>query len=536
MIPLHIHSCYSLLRGTFDLKILIQNAKDRNLTSIALTDTNAVYGLVQFFKLAKENNIKPILGVYIDDPSNRSEYALIICKNFQGYSEICKITTIRNLNEDFNLKKIISQYWENLIFISPSIELLQAMNKQNEFYAEIFITPSSRKKMLKVYEFAEKENIPIVATNPIYFINQNDFEIHRLLRAIDCNTTLANLHPEELVDEEFYFKQSEELKKSFKKIPQAIRNTYLIAEKVNVDLQLGNYKLPQFVNSYSQNNDELFLEILYRGFNQLYPNPDEKTISRLNYEIEVITSLGFVDYFLIVWDILQEAKRCGMVTIGRGSAANSLVAYCLGITQIDPIKHNLYFERFLNKARSNPPDIDIDFSWKERDQIIKYVFEKYGYEKVAMISTHVTFRARSAFRETAKAFGISDREISQFSKKIPWTSAKNLPEINKLYPEARSLNFKIEPWKTIIDYAVRISDFPRHLSIHPGGIIISPTKITDYTALEYVKNKGLGLIVTQYDMYSIEELGLVKIDLLSQRSLGVLRDSLSQIEKNRTKP
>jgi DNA polymerase III alpha subunit len=220
-----------------------------------------------------------------------------------------------------------------------------------------------------------------------------------------------------------------------------------------------------------------------------------------------------------------------MITIGRGSAANSIVAYCLGITQIDPIKHNLYFERFLNKARSNPPDIDIDFSWKERDDIIKYVFEKYGYENVAMISTHVTFRARSAFRETAKAFGISDREISEYSKKIPWTSAKNLPNLNQLFPESKSLNLSDEPWKTIIDLAVKISDFPRHLSIHPGGIIIAPSKITNFTALEYVKNKGLGLIVTQYDMYSIEELGLVKIDLLSQRSLGVLRDTISQIEK-----
>lgn len=530
MIPLHIHSCYSLLRGSFDLKALIQKAKESNLSAIALTDTNAVYGLVQFYKLAIENNIKPILGVYFDNPVDKNQYVIMLAKNLEGYRDLCKITTRRNLNEGFDIKKIVEQVWENLIFITPSISILKKINRSNDFYAEIFVTSKSRKEALKVFDYATKENINIVATNPVYFINPEDYQIHKLLRAIDCNSTISNLPDNQLVDEEFYFKSKDELIKKFRKIPQALNSTFEIADKCNVDLKLNQYKLPKFLNTFSNNNDELFLEILYKGFAQLYPNPDDKAINRLNYEVEVIKSLDFVDYFLIVWDILQEAKRRGMVTIGRGSAANSIVAYCLGITQIDPIKHNLYFERFLNKARSNPPDIDIDFSWKERDDIIKYVFEKYGYDKVAMISTHVTFRARSAFRETAKAFGITDREISEFSKKIPWTSAKNLPNITKLFPESKSLNFSIEPWKTIIEFAVKVSDFPRHLSIHPGGIIISPSKITDYTALEYVKNKGLGLIVTQYDMYSIEDLGLVKIDLLSQRSLGVLRDTLSQIE------
>ncbi len=530
MIPLHVHSCYSFLTGAFDLNSLITKAKANNKNSIALTDINGVYGLVQFYKLAKENNIKPILGVCINSPTDKNEYVLLLAKNLEGYSDLCKITTLRNLNEDFNLKKIVREYWKNLVFITPSLELLKLFNRQNDFYAEIYIIKSSRRYMLKVYDFAIREGIKIVATNPVYFLQQEDFEMHKLLRAIDCNSTLSNLPADELCDQEFYFKSTELLEKIFSKIPEAIINTYEIAEKCNVDFKLGQYKLPGFINTYNKNNEELFLQILYEGFSQLYPQADEKTTERLNYEIDVIRSLGYVDYFLIVWDILQEAKRRGMVTIGRGSAANSIVAYCMGITQVDPIKYNLYFERFLNKARSNPPDIDIDFSWKERDDIIKYVFEKYGYENVAMISTHVTLRARSAFRETAKAFGISVREISEYSKKIPWTSAKNLPNLNQLYPESKSLDFSKEAWKKIVELAVKISDFPRHLSIHPGGIIITPSKITNHTALQYVKNKGLGLIVTQYDMYSIEDLGLVKIDLLSQRSLGVLRDTLSQIE------
>ena len=271
--------------------------------------------------------------------------------------------------------------------------------------------------------------------------------------------------------------------------------------------------------------------IAFNGLRKRYDYIDEKIKNRLEYELSVINELNFTDYFLIVWDIVQEAKKRGMMTIGRGSAANSLVAYCLELTQVDPIKLNLYFERFLNKARSNPPDVDIDFSWKERDEIVKYVFEKYGYERVAMISTTITFRARSAFRETAKAFGISDREISKYSKKIPWTNAVNLPKISEMFPESKSLGFDKEPWKTIVQLASKIANFPRHLSIHPSGIVITPTKITDYCALEYAKNKGLGLIITQPDMYSIEDLGLVKIDLLSQRSLGVLRDTMDTLNK-----
>jgi DNA polymerase-3 subunit alpha/error-prone DNA polymerase len=199
---------------------------------------------------------------------------------------------------------------------------------------------------------------------------------------------------------------------------------------------------------------------------------------------------------------------------------------------VDPLQYNLYFERFLNRGRTTPPDIDLDFSWKERDSIIKYVFDKYGYDKVAMISTTVTFRARSAFREVAKVFGIADSEISKYSKFIPWTSAKNLPDITEKFPETKSLNVKNEPWKSIVNIASKLSSFPKHLSIHPSGIVITANKITNYVALEFAKNKGLGLIITQPDMYSTEELGLIKIDLLSQRSLGVLKLAMNEINSN----
>ena len=340
------------------------------------------------------------------------------------------------------------------------------------------------------------------------------------------------MNDEDIIDKEFYFKENYIIEKIFKKIPEALTNSELIASQCKVDLHFGNYKYPKYISAKKENSSELLLQIVNEGLVKKYNQITKEIYNRLNNELEVIKDQNLSDYFLIVWDIINEAKKRGMMFIGRGSAGNSLVAYCLGFTQVDPIKHKLYFERFMNKVRKSVPDIDIDFSWKERDEIVKYVFEKYGFDKVAMISTTITFRARSAFRETAKAFGISEREISKYSKLIPWTNAVNLPNVAEKFPETRSLGFDKEPWKRIVNLASKIGNFPRHLSIHPSGIIITPNKITDYCALEFAKNKGLGLIITQPDMYSIEELGLIKIDLLSQRSLGVLRDTMNVLNKN----
>ena len=297
-------------------------------------------------------------------------------------------------------------------------------------------------------------------------------------------------------------------------------------------MNFGKYKFPDFPLPPDETAYSLLWKICFKGLESRYSSISDSIIKRLQYELEVIDELGFCDYFLIVWDIVREARIREMVTIGRGSAANSLVSFCLGLTQVDPIEQNLYFERFLNRGRTSPPDVDLDFSWKERDEIVKYVFEKYGYDKVAMISTTVTFRARSAFRETAKVFGIPDAEISKFSKFIPWTSAHNLPMLAQKFPEAKSLKFDSEPWKSIIDVASKLSSFPRHLSIHPGGIVITSKPMTDYVGLEYAKNKGVGIIITQPDMYPIEDVGLIKIDLLSQRSLGVLRDTLTRLNSS----
>jgi len=533
MIPLHVHSNNTFLNGTIPVGKLIQKAGEFGHSSIALTDTNTMHGVVQFSKIAIDKNIKSIIGCLINSPENSSEYAILLARSNKGYSELCKIITSRKLNDDFSLKNLVKKKLENLYILTPSIELIKDFGSRENLFIELIASKKEKSNNRNRYQFALEKGLKFIVTNPVYFLEENDFLLHKTLTAIRLKTNIDNLRSEDLADEEFYFKNPATIEHEWRNLPEALKNATLIEKECNVDLKLNEYKFPVYSTRPNISADTLLWNESFKGLAKLFNPVTEAAQKRLEMELSVISEMGFSNYFLIVWDIVNEAKRRGMMTIGRGSAANSLVAFCLELTQIDSLKHNLYFERFLNKARNSPPDFDIDFSWKERDEIIKYIFEKYGYERVAMISTTVTFRARSAFREVAKAFGFTNEEISKYSRKIPWTDAANLPHLSELFPESKGLNFKQEPWKTIVNIASQIARFPRHLSIHPGGIVITPTKITDYVALEYAKNKGLGLIVTQPDMYSIEDLGLIKIDILSQRSLGVLRDTMESIKSQK---
>jgi DNA polymerase III alpha subunit len=542
MIPLHVHSNHSLLQGVITIDDIVAKAVEYNLEAAALTDTNTMSGLISFFKKSVENGIKPILGTCIDDPDDKNIYALFLAKNIQGYSDICRIITSKKLKPDFSLVGLLQDYFPNLFIIIHSYHLLCEVPPYDNIFAELIISNEKRKKESRLlYKTAMERKIKVVASNPVFFSAPEQYLLHKIVTGIKHRKMLTTLNPGDLTDEEFYFKNPSFLYKEWSRIPSAIENIYYITENCNVDLMLGKYKFPTLPDNQDENSFSLLWQLTHTGLEKRYKKITPEIRARLDMELNVINDLSLADYFLIVWDILREAKRRGMLTIGRGSAANSIVSYCLGFTDVDPIAHNFFFERFLNKSRSSPPDIDIDFSWKERDEIMKYVFDKFGYDKVAMISTHVTYRARSAFRETAKVFGIPEKEINKLNKFIPWTDARNLLRLSDLFPESKSLKFNDEPWKSIASSAMQLANYPRHLSIHPSGIIITPKIITEYTALEYAKNKGLGIIVTQPDMYSVEDLGLLKIDLLSQRSLGVLRDTLNliykiQMKKNSARP
>lgn len=536
MITLHAHSNYSLLEGTIPIEELISFAKKDGNRYVVLTDTNAMYGLIQFAKIAQEENLKPILGALIDDPEDKNLSAIFLAKNNTGYSHLCKIITTRKLKEDFRLTDLFKEPLNNLFVITSSLELLKKIKItpaiSDNLFVELIITEKQKRKTRELYDYSKAKKLQIVAAHPAYFLRKEDFLLHKTVTAIRLNTTLENLDKKDLVDEEFYLKTKDELKQEWRALPEALWNAERIAQNCNVDLEFEKHKFPVFSLPSGETAFSYLWKIAFHGLEKRYKPITDQAVKRLQYELEVIDEMGFCDYFLIVWDIIREAKNRGMLHIGRGSAANSLVSYCLGFTEVDPIKHNFYFERFLNRGRISPPDVDLDFSWKERDEIIKYVFDKYGYDHVAMISTTVTFRARSAFREVAKAFGISQSEISTYSKFIPWTSAKNLGSLSEKFPESKSLNFESEPWKSIVKIAAQLSRFPRHLSIHPSGIVITKEPITNYLALEFAKNKGLGLIVTQPDMYPIEDYGLIKVDLLSQRSLGVFKDAMSKINND----
>ncbi|MGE5430291.1 MAG: PHP domain-containing protein [Syntrophomonadaceae bacterium] len=540
MLSLHNHSYYSILQGTISLEQLIAHAKASGSPYVALTDRNNMYGLIQFAKKAAAENLKPILGSLIDDPGDPDLNAVFIAKNNTGYSQLCKLITARNLKEDFSLREVFDTGLQDLYVISSSLKLLSKIKdcpfwKENIF-AELIVTEKHKKKTRALYDFARASALQVVASHPAYFLRHEDYMLHRVVTAIRLNSTLNNLNSENLADEEYCLKSSEEMKKLWKSLPEALWNLEHIVRSCNVELDLETRKFPVFSLPEGETAFSYLWKVAFRGLEEKYKPITEKAIKRLQHELEVIEELNYADYFLIIWDLIREARKRGMVSIGRGSAANSLVSYCLDFTQVDPLYHNFYFERFLNRGRKSPPDVDLDFSWQERDQIVRYIYDKYGYSNVAMISTTVTFRARSAFREVARTFGISNQEISQYSKFIPWTGAQNLMDIACKFPETKSLDFNAEPWRSIIRIAVQLADFPRHLSVHPSGIVITHQPITNYVALEYAKNKGLGLIITQPDMYSIEEMGLVKIDLLSQRSLGVLKDTLLRINGRRPDP
>jgi len=536
---LNVHSYYSFLDGVISPERIVNTCKELNINSLALTDKNGMYGLIKFIKIFRENKLKPIAGTEITEPENPSISAIFLARNQLGYSELCHLITSRKLDSNFSLFTYPYDSFSNLFILTSSIELLSVLQntplslQKNDavLFAQLYTSTDKKKDIRELYNFALENKIPVVASQPIYFLNKEDAEISKIVTCIRTKSTLANLTPSQIYDPKFIIQKPSAYNNLWKSIPDAISNLDFIINSIEDNIELNNFKFPIFPGLNNISSEDFLRELVFNGASKKYNDLYAEIISRINYELNVISELNFCDYFLAVWDINREATNRRMVSIGRGSSANSIVAYCLGFTQVDPIKHNLFFERFLNRARTSPPDIDIDFSWKERDDIIKYVFEKYGYERVAMISTIITFRAKSAFREVSKVFGLSDREISNYSRFIPWTNAENLPNLSQLFPESKKLNFELEPLKSIVYYASKIARFPRHLSIHPSGIVIAPDYITKYTALEYAKNKGLGIIVTQPDMYSIEDMGLVKIDLLSQRSLGVLKDTLNTISQ-----
>jgi error-prone DNA polymerase len=520
-IHLHVHSNYSFCRGANRIEELVDAALARGMTALALTDTNGMYGLVWFLQYAAERGLRPIAGAELRTDDER---AVLLACNRDGYSALCRLISRRQLDPAFSLSKALLESREQLIVLSDRLPLLQALGKQNgtgRLYVELN-DPAAEPALL---DFSRRSGVPIVATNDVYLVDPADHPMHRLLRAIALNTCLSRIPSEELAAQDRWLKPPEEMARRYPHLSRALENTLRIAGECSTDFDIGKIVFPAFETPNGSDAFEVLREECYRGAERRYGELSESVLKRLEYELKIIRDKGFAPYFLVVRDIVQQSTR----TCGRGSAAASLVSYCLGITHVEPITHDLFFERFLNEGRSDPPDIDVDFPWDERDAVLDYVFQKYGVDRAAMISNHVGFRCRAAVREVAKVYGLPEAEIKAVTQRmgIFW-SIRHLEDFVMHDPVYKDLELK-DPWPEIVRLAVKLDGYPRNMSVHCGGVVIVPDRIDNHVPVEPAP-KGVRII--QWEKDQAEDAGLVKIDLLGNRSLAVIRDALAAIKEN----
>ena len=520
-IHLNVHSNYSFCRGASRIEDLVDSVKARGMPAMALTDTNGVYGLVWFLQYAQERGLRPIVGSELRTDTER---AVVLARNRRGYETLCRIISRRLSETCFCLSDALMEDRENLVVMSDQLPLLRALGRQNgtsQIYVELN-DPGAEPPLL---DFSRRSGIPPVATNDVYFVDPSGFPLHRLLRAIDLNTCLSRLPREELAGEDRWLKPEAEMARRYPHVPGALENAERIASECSGNLDLGGLVFPSYTPPEGMDAFEYLREECYRGAEWRYGELSDSVLKRLGHELEIIKDKGFATYFLVVRDIVRQSAR----TCGRGSAAASLVSYCLGITHVEPITHNLFFERFLNEGRVDPPDIDIDFPWDERDGVFDYVFRKYGSERVAMISNHVGFRVRAAVREVAKVYGLPEQEIKSVTERMGYFwRLSQLEDSIKHHPVYKDMDLK-PPWPEIVHLATKLEGYPRHVSVHCGGIVVVPDRVDRYVPVEPAPK---GVPIVQWEKDQAEDAGLIKIDLLGNRSLAVIRDVLSAIREN----
>jgi error-prone DNA polymerase len=486
----------------------------------ALTDTNGLYGLVFFIQTAMEMGIKPIVGSEIVSDNHR---AVLLVRSREGYANLCRIISDRHCHKDFDLIPSLRQRRNGLIIFSDDFRLLKTLKK--DAIENLYVEMSPGYSMHSCYAFSRESGIPPLATNRVYLVHKDQYPLHRILRAVALNSKLSRLTPDDACREHNVFNSSSTMINQFPHAPQAIHNTLKVADQCLTDWDFSGIIFP----SFQEMSDREALDRLYQatleGCKWRYGEITQVVRDRIEHEMRIIREKNFAHYFLVVADITRKAQR----SCGRGSAAASIVSYALGITHVDPIQHNLFFERFLNPGRIDPPDIDVDFAWDEREQVIDYVFAKHGNRRAAMVANHNTYGARSAVREVAKVFGLTDAEIGRVTERIGfgWRLKKTWKEL-KTNPKMRDVEFK-EPWDDILAAAVQLEDHLNHLSVHCGGLVVVPDEIRRYCPVEISAN---GAQVLQWEKDSVEEAGLVKIDILGNRSLAVIRDALALVEKN----
>jgi len=581
-IHLHVHTEYSILDGCLKISDLIDTTYQLNMPAVALTDHGNIFGAVEFFKASRAKGIKPILGceVYVAPrsrfdrkPGNGDEtnnfHLILLVKDEKGYRNLCKLITSAYLEGFYYRprldKEILRQHAAGLIALSSCLKgevndfLVKDMDDRAEEaareYLEIFGEGNfylelqdhglaEQKKILpKIVELSRKLGLPLVATNDVHFLRQEDSQIQDVLLCIQTNKKLSDEDRMRFSSDQFYLKSSAEMHELFKEYPEALENTHHIAARCNFDFPFSGHFLPNFKPPDVKNLRDYFEEVVHQGFEQRLARIQEKIDrgvtehrleeyrQRLEKEIKLIEQMGFEGYFLVVWDLIKAARDRGIpVGPGRGSAAGSLIAHCLGITQIDPIEYDLLFERFLNPERISLPDIDIDFCGRRRQEVIDYVTERYGQENVCQIITFGTMAARQAIRDVGRVMDIPLNEVDRVAKMIPPIGPdSNIEGALKNIPELKEIYRKNERLARMLDVARKLEGQVRHPSIHAAGIVITPRPLVEFIPL-YQSTKGE--ITTQFPMGDIEAIGLLKMDLLGLRNLTVIRDALELIEKD----
>jgi DNA polymerase-3 subunit alpha len=566
---LHVHTEYSLLDGSSKIKELVRRVKELGMDSVAITDHGVMYGVIDFYRAAKEAEVKPIIGceVYVTSGSrfdrevnsgeDRYYHLVLLAETNQGYQNLMKIVS-KGFVDGFYYKprvdyELLEQYHEGIIALSACLAgevsrlISRGMYEQAKaaafHYQDIFGKgnfflelqdhgiPSQQTVNQGLVRMSQETGIELVATNDIHYTYAEDEAPHDILLCIQTGKKVADENRMRYEGGQYYCKSEEEMRKLFSFATQAIDNTQKIADRCNVEIEFGVTKLPKYDVPEEYDAWSYLNKLCLDGFKNHYPEDDGTLKERLDYELDVIHSMGYVDYFLIVWDFIHYARSQDIIVgPGRGSAAGSIVSYCLGITNIDPIRYNLLFERFLNPERVSMPDIDIDFCYERRQEVIDYVVEKYGKDQVVQIVTFGTLAAKGVVRDVGRVLDMPYARCDAIAKMIPGDLGMTLEKALKQSPDLRSAYNDDPEVKYLIDMSMRLEGLPRHTSMHAAGVVISQTSVDEYVPLSKAAD---GSITTQFTMTTLEELGLLKMDFLGLRTLTVIQNAVAGVERNR---
>ncbi len=560
---LHLHTEYSLLDGACRISRLVERVKALGMDSCAITDHGVMYGVIDFYSAMKDAGLKPIIGceAYVcrdrlDKTAMKRDYShlILLCENNTGYQNLMHLISEGFLTGyyyrpriDYNL---IRQHHEGLICLSACLsgdlpklllndqwdaardyvrEMRDIFGKEN-FYVEIMDHGIREEKLVlpKLIQIAREMDVPLVATNDCHYLEEKDAAAQEVLMCIQTGKTLDDVTRMRMDTTQLYVKSEEEMRRLFQACPDAIDRSHEIAQRCNVTFEFGVTRLPRYPVPTGETALEMLTRLCHEGIARLYPQAKEgdEPYTRLNYELGVITGMGYVDYFLIVWDFIHYAKSQGiMVGPGRGSGAGSIVAYSLGITMLDPLKYQLLFERFLNPERVTMPDIDVDFCYERRQEVIDYVARKYGADHVSQIITFGTMAAKGVVRDVGRVLGMSYQDTDAVAKAIPFDLGMTLEKALKLSPMLKTMYEEQPEVKRLIDTAMTLEGMPRHASTHAAGVLITGKPVMEYVPLQ----RNDEVITTQYPMTTIEQLGLLKMDFLGLRTLTVIRDTLDMM-------